>query len=81
MLRKKVELSRKHGVKSSFSLAVGSASDVIVKFARTEKADFIVMGSSRFPPFQSNKYKKLRILGSVATNVSLLSDCPVMIVK
>lgn len=81
MLRKRTDSSRKQGVKTRFSLAVGSTSEVIVNFARMEKVDFIIMGSRGFPPMQGDKYQRLRILGSVARKVSELSERPVMIVK
>ncbi len=81
MLKRRIESSKKHGVKIRYTLEVGSTSEVIVKFAKTEKVDFIIMGSRGFPPLQGDKYQRLRILGSVARSVSELSDCPVMIVK
>jgi nucleotide-binding universal stress UspA family protein len=81
MLKRRIESSKKQGVKIRFSLGIGSTSEVIVNYAKTEKVDFIIMGSRGFPPLHSDKYQRLRILGSVARNVSELSDCPVMIVK
>ena len=81
MLKRKIVSSKKQGVKMRFSLGIGSTSEVIVKFAKSENIDFIIMGSRGFPPLHGDKYQRLRILGSVARNVSELSDCPVMIVK
>jgi nucleotide-binding universal stress UspA family protein len=80
MLKSRVQEAKKQGVKVRSTLVIGSTPDGIVKVARTEKVDFIIIGS-RSLSIEDNRPNKLRILGSKAKRVSELSDCPVMIVK
>ena len=80
MLKSRMEAVKKEGVKIRFTLGIGATSQGIVNVARSEKVDFIIMGS-RGLSSESDKQKKFRLLGSVATRVSELADCPVMIVK
>lgn len=80
MLKAKIEDAKKVGVRISFTLGIGSTSEGIVKVARTEKVDFIIMGSRGLSSERSQS-NKLRVLGSIANRVSELADCPVMIVK
>jgi nucleotide-binding universal stress UspA family protein len=80
MLKDRIEEAKKQGVKIRFTLGIGSTTEGIVKVARNEKVDLIMIGS-RGLSSESNEPNKLRILGSVASRVSELADCPVMIVK
>jgi len=80
MLKGKIEDAKKAGVRIRFTLGIGSTSEGIVKVARTEKVDFIIMGSRGLSSERSQS-NKLRVLGSIANRVSELADCPVMIVK
>jgi nucleotide-binding universal stress UspA family protein len=80
MLKARIENAKEQGVKIRFTLGIGSTSEGIVKVARNEKVDLIMIGS-RGLSSESNEPNKLRILGSVASRVSELADCPVMIVK
>ena len=54
---------------------VGAAADQILRYARTNKIDVIVMGSARLKGLS-----KIKALGSVTRKVSELADCPVLIV-
>jgi nucleotide-binding universal stress UspA family protein len=78
MLRRKLQSVKKNGVRIRSRVDIGSTSEVIVKTARSEKVEFIIMGSRGLS--NNNVTNKLRI-GSIATRVSELAECPVMIVK
>jgi nucleotide-binding universal stress UspA family protein len=80
MLKNKIEAASKEGVNISFTLGVGSTYEGIVKVAKSEKVDFIIIGS-RGLSSEGREPSKIRILGSVARHVSELAECPVMIVK
>ena len=54
---------------------VGSAADQILRYARANKPDIIVMASSRLKGIS-----KIKALGSVTRKVSEMADCPVLIV-
>jgi nucleotide-binding universal stress UspA family protein len=80
MLKSRIEAANKEGVNIRFTLGIGSAPEGIVNVAKSEKVDFIIIGS-RGLSSSDREPNKLRILGSVARNVSELAECPVMIVK
>jgi nucleotide-binding universal stress UspA family protein len=80
MLKDRIEDTKKQGVKIRFTLGIGSTAEGIVKVARNEKVDLIPIGS-RGLSSERNETKKFRILGSVASRVSELADCPVIIIK
>jgi len=54
----------------------GSAAEQILRFAKTNKIDMIVMGSHRLKGIS-----KIKALGSVTRKVSESADCPVLIVR
>ena len=54
----------------------GSASEQILRFAKNNKIDIIVMGSHRLKGIS-----KIKALGSVSRKVSEIADCPVLIVR
>ena len=80
MLKSRIETANKEGVNIRFTLGIGSTSEGIVNVAKSEKVDFIIIGS-RGLSSADREPTKLRILGSVARNVSELAECPVMIIK
>ena len=80
MLKSRIETANKEGVNIRFTLGIGSTSEGIVNVAKSEKVDFIIIGS-RGLSSEDREPTKLRILGSVARNVSELAECPVMIIK
>ena len=53
----------------------GSASEQILRFAKSNKIDMIVMGSRRLKGIM-----KIKALGSVTRKVSEIADCPVLVV-
>ena len=53
----------------------GSAAEQILRFAKNNKIDMIVMGSHRLKGIS-----KIKALGSVTRKVSEIADCPVLIV-
>jgi nucleotide-binding universal stress UspA family protein len=80
MLKSRIEAANKDGVNIRFTLGIGSTPEGIVSVAKAEKVDFIIIGS-RGLSSADREPNKLRILGSVARNVSELAECPVMIIK
>lgn len=54
---------------------VGTAADQILRYARTNKIDMIVMASARLKGLS-----KIKALGSVTRKVSEMADCPVLII-
>ena len=53
----------------------GHAADQILRFAKNNKIDMIIMASRRFAGIS-----KIKVLGSVTRKVSELADCPVLII-
>jgi len=64
-----------HNLLLSGECRYGSAADQILRSAKDNKIDTIVMGSRRL-----KGVSKLKALGSVTRKVSELADCPVLIV-
>lgn len=54
---------------------VGSPADEIIRFAKSNKIDMIIVGSRRLEAIS-----KIKALGSVARKVSEGAECPVMII-
>ena len=54
----------------------GSPAEQILRFAKNNKIDMIVMGSHRLKGLS-----KIKALGSVTRKVSEIADCPVLIVR
>lgn len=75
--QEKVRLLSAEGIKGNSIVKVGSAGEEILKFAKENKIDLIVMGSRRL-----ERMSKIAVvvLGSVARKVSEAARCPVMIV-
>jgi nucleotide-binding universal stress UspA family protein len=61
----------------STDIRTGDAAEQIVKFAKENQADLIVMGSRRL---EGGVSKVVVALGSVARKVSERASCPVMLV-
>lgn len=54
---------------------VGSTAEQILRFAKNNDIDIIVMASRRFKGIS-----KIKVLGSVTRKVSEMADCPVLII-
>lgn len=65
----------KDNVSTTSDCLVGPVADQILRYARTNKIDIIVMGNARLKGLS-----KIKALGSVTRKVSELADCPVLIV-
>ena len=63
------------GVKYVFHIGVGDSAETIVRYAKDQKCDQIVMGTRGMGALSN------MIMGSVATKVLHLSDVPVLFVK
>jgi nucleotide-binding universal stress UspA family protein len=67
---------RVSSIDANIEIRIGSPSKEIVKVAKTENVDIIIMGSRRFKGIG-----KIRALGSVAMRVTRTAACPVMLVR
>lgn len=56
--------------------AINSISDQILKFAKDNQVDLIIMGSERL----EKRISKVRALGSVSRGVSERASCPVVLI-
>ena len=72
----KMTMLSKEKIKVSSFIRNGDAAEEIVKFAKENQADLIVMGSRRLEGIS----KIVVALGSVARKVSERASCPVMLV-
>lgn len=72
----KVKLLSSERIKVSSDIKTGNPAEQIVKFARENQVDLIVMGSRRLEGIS----KIVVALGSVARKVSERASCPVMLV-
>jgi nucleotide-binding universal stress UspA family protein len=75
MMEIKTHETEKDNVNLSGECTYGSAADQILRFAKNNKIDTIVMGSRRLKGIS-----KVKALGSVARKVSESADCPVLII-
>jgi nucleotide-binding universal stress UspA family protein len=75
MLNDRMEKIKGKGVDAVIEIGVGSPPSEIIKRAKAENVDIIIMGSRKF-----KSVGKLKSLGSVARRVSEMSECPVMLV-
>ena len=68
-------VGRKYVPKIRSETIVGSPADEIIRFAKSNKIDMIIVGSRRL-----EATSKIKALGSVARKVSKAAECPVMII-
>ena len=64
-----------HRIKIRSEAIIGSPADEIIRFAKSNKIDMIIVGSRRLEAIS-----KIKALGSVARKVSEAAECPVMII-
>jgi len=76
MVEVKTNEIESYNVDLSGQCKYGSAAEQILRFAKTNKVDMIVMGSQRLKGLS-----KMKALGSVTRKVSEIADCPVLIVR
>ena len=76
ILRNEVLRCKEKDVDADYRVVVGSAADVILKFAKKTEIDMIVMGSQGL-----SGIRKIMALGSVSRKVSELAQCPVLLVR
>ena len=74
-LSKVTEKCREEGVKASYEIVHGDVSSTVLKQAKKDKPDLIIMGSRRMRGLGA-----IKRLGSTARFVSEHADCPVTIV-
>ena len=74
-IKKVTEKCREVGVKASYEIVHGDVSSTILKQAKKDKPDLIIMGSRRMRGLGA-----IKRLGSTARFVSEHADCPVTIV-
>ena len=76
ILRNEVLRCKEKEVNADYKIVIGSAADVILKFAKKMEIDLIVMGSQGL-----SGIRKIIVLGSVSRKVSELAQCPVLLVR
>ena len=76
VLDKEEELCVKEGISAQTKIVVGRPADQILRFAKREKIDLIVIGSTRLKGLL-----RIKGLGSVSRNVAEKSLCPVLTVR
>ena len=76
VLRNEVLRCKEKDVSADYRVIIGSAADVILKFAKKTEIDMIVMGSQGL-----SGIRKIMALGSVSRKVSELAQCPVLLVR
>jgi nucleotide-binding universal stress UspA family protein len=76
ILRNEVLRCKEKDVDADYRVVIGSAADVILKFAKKTEIDLIVMGSQGL-----SGIRKIMALGSVSRKVSELAQCPVLLVR
>jgi len=77
ILSSQLEYCRKNGVKAYYKVIVnGSIAEEILKVAKKNSADLIVIGGQGL-----HGVGKIKSLGSVSRKVSEMADCPVLIVR
>jgi nucleotide-binding universal stress UspA family protein len=69
------DLAQASGVAVHAKIAVGELAPCIVRYAREQRCDLIVMGTRGMGSVAN------MLLGSVATKVIHLAECPVLLVK
>ena len=74
-IKKVTEKCREEGVKASYEVIHGDISSTILKQAKKDKTDLIILGSRRMLGLGA-----IKRLGSTARFVSEHADCPVTIV-
>ncbi len=75
-LQHQINECTKYGVEVQVEILIGNPTDSVLKFARQNKIDLIIMGSQGL-----RGMKKLTALGSVSRSVSEEAKCPVMIIR
>ncbi len=76
ILRNEVLQCKEKDVDADYRVVIGSAADVILKFAKKSEIDLIVMGSQGL-----SGIRKIAALGSISRKVSESAQCPVLLVK
>jgi nucleotide-binding universal stress UspA family protein len=69
------KMSNDEKIKVRSEVVVGYPAEEIIKFAKSNKIDMIIVGSRRLEAIS-----KIKALGSVARKVSEVAECPVMII-
>jgi nucleotide-binding universal stress UspA family protein len=75
ILQETVEYCRKRKVAAKYEVVTGHAGQEILKFAKTNNIDLIIIGSKGH-----RGLAKIKVLGSVSRHVVENSTCPVMVV-
>lgn len=75
-LQRQIDECKKQDILIDVDVMVGKAADSILKFAKNNKIELIIMGSKGL-----RGMKKLTSLGSVSRRVSEEVKCPVMIIR
>ncbi|MFZ1077887.1 MAG: universal stress protein, partial [Nitrosotalea sp.] len=76
VLQEKMKICKQSGVNTFCEVITGKPADSILKFARDNKIDLIVIGSRGL-----TRLNKIMALGSVSRKISEEAKCPVVIIR
>jgi nucleotide-binding universal stress UspA family protein len=77
MINKELKGINRQGIKATFSIKIGYPADEILAFARDEKVDIIIMGSSG----SLRKLHERKGIGSISRWVAELANGPVILIR
>lgn len=76
MLQEKLKMCKRYGIQVICDVLVGKPVDSILKYAKDNGVELIIIGSKGL-----NRFNKLKALGSVSRRIAEEAKCPVMIVR
>lgn len=76
MLQEKLKMCKHYGIQVICDVLVGKPVDSILKYAKDNGVELIIIGSKGL-----NRFNKLKALGSVSRRIAEEAKCPVMIVR
>lgn len=76
MLQEKLKMCKRYGIKVICDVLVGKPVGSILKYAKDNGVELIIIGSKGL-----NRFNKLKALGSVSRRIAEEAKCPVMIVR
>ncbi len=76
ILQEKLKACKRYGIQVRCDVLVGKPVDSILKYAKDDGIDLVIIGSKGL-----GRFDKLRALGSVSRRIAEEAKCPVMIVR
>ena len=76
ILQEKLKMCKRYGIQVRCDVLVGKPVDSILKYAKDNGIDLVIIGSKGL-----GRFNKLRALGSISRKIAEEAKCPVMIVR